>query len=219
MESFFTGNYLLSFGGPRNDVLMAMTNEHPTILKKILLVYLKNIDTSSTIAPRASTSSATSYWIGDLGLYFVEGLMNNPINPFQAYLFTTDKNVASGTFGVFKMDFSTTIPKYIYTALTMASGLPFSVTSLTRTSQTDANDFIFAGKAKSLTDGTNIQTFATSYGYVMKAKTSDSNINCFSFLIGYSLSLANTCTINFVPLGIGIGGYDNSGIALATTVT
>jgi hypothetical protein len=71
------------------------------------------------------------------------------------------------------MDFSTVIPKYVYTILTMASGLPFSVTSLTRTSLTDANDFLFAGKAKILTDGTNTQTFATSYGYVMKAKTSD----------------------------------------------
>ncbi len=71
------------------------------------------------------------------------------------------------------MDFSTPIPKYVYTALTMASGLPFSVTSITRTSQTDANDFLFAGKAKILTDGINTQTFPTSYGYVMKAKTSD----------------------------------------------
>ncbi len=88
-------------------------------------------------------------------------------------MFTTDKSVASGTFGVFKMDFSTVIPKYFYTAFTLASGLPFSVTSLTRTSQTDANDFLFAGKAKSLTDGTNTQTFLTSYGYVLKAKTSD----------------------------------------------
>ena len=54
------------------------------------------------------------------------------------------------------MDFSTAIPKYVYAALTMASGLPFSVNSLSRTSQTDANDFLFAGKAKILTDGTNI---------------------------------------------------------------
>ena len=97
------------------------------------------------------------------------------------------------------MDFSTTPPKYVYTALTMASGAHFRVTSLTRTSQTDANDFLFAGKAQFLTDGVNTQTFPTSYGYVMKAKTSDSNRNCFSFPIGYSLSLANTCTINFLP--------------------
>jgi hypothetical protein len=71
------------------------------------------------------------------------------------------------------MDYSTATPKYIYTVLTMASGLPFSVTSLTKTSQADANDFLFAGKAKSLTDGTNTKIFPTSYGYVMKAKTSD----------------------------------------------
>ncbi len=80
------------------------------------------------------------------------------------------------------MDFSTTTPKYVYTALTMASGLPFSVTSLTRTSQIDPNDFLFAGKAKSLTDGINTKTFPSSYGYVMKGKTSDLSKNCFSFL-------------------------------------
>jgi hypothetical protein len=83
----------------------------------------------------------------------------------------------------------------------MASGLTFSVTSLTKTSQTDANDFLFAGKSQSLTDGINTQTFPTSYGYIMKAKTTDLNQNCFSFPDGYSLSLANTCTEDFVPTG------------------
>ena len=133
-------------------------------------------------------------------------------------MFTTDKSVASGTFGVFKMDFTPTILKYGYTPLTMSSGLSFSVTSLTRTSQTDFNDFLFAGKAKSLTDGTNIQTFPTSYGYVMKAKTSDSNINCFTFPIGYSLSLANTCTIGFVSTAFGVNGVNNGGIPLDPSV-
>ena len=116
------------------------------------------------------------------------------------------------------MDFTPTILKYGYTPLTMSSGLSFSVTSLTRTSQTDFNDFLFAGKAKSLTDGTNTQTFATSYGYVMKAKTSDSNINCFTFPIGYSLSLANTCTEDFVTTGFVVGGCDGCGISLTTPV-
>ncbi len=115
------------------------------------------------------------------------------------------------------MDFSTVIPKYVYTALTIASGLPFSVNSLTRTSQTDANNFLFAGKAKSLTDGINTQTFPTSYGYVMKAKTSDSNQNCFSFPDGYSLSLANTCTVDFVT-AFTVNGVDGVGLPLATTV-
>ena len=115
------------------------------------------------------------------------------------------------------MDFTPTILKYGYTPLTMSSGLSFSVTSLTRTSQTDFNDFLFAGKAKSLTDGTNTQTFPTSYGYVMKAKTSDSNINCFTFPIGYSLSLANTCILDFVIAFI-VYGYDNSGLSLASPV-
>ena len=115
--------------------------------------------------------------------------MNDPTNAFLAYLFTTDKNVASGTFGVFKMDFTTSIPNYVYTAFTMSSGLPFSVNSMTRTSLTDANDFLFAGKAKSLTDGTTTLTFTTGYGFVMRGKTTDSTKNCFSFPSGYSLSL------------------------------
>ena len=117
------------------------------------------------------------------------------------------------------MDFTPTILKYGYTPLTMSSGLSFSVTSLTRTSQTDFNDFLFAGKAKSLTDGTNTQTFPTSYGYVMKAKTSDSNINCFTFPIGYSLSLANTCTIDFVTVVFWNSGIDNYGLPLTTSFT
>ena len=116
--------------------------------------------------------------------------MNDPVNSFLAYLFTTDNSVSSGTFGVFKMDFSTVTPKYFYATLTMSSGLSFRVNTIFRTSLTDANDFIFAGKAQSLSDGTNTQTFPTSYGFVMKGKTSDSNKNCFSFPSGYSLSLS-----------------------------
>ncbi len=103
--------------------------------------------------------------------------MNDPANTFLAYLFATDINVASGKFGVFKMDFTPTTLKYVYTPLTISSGLAFSVTSLFRTSMTDANDFLFAGKAQSLTDGINTQTFFTSYGYVMNGRTSDSNKN------------------------------------------
>ncbi len=116
------------------------------------------------------------------------------------------------------MDFSPTILKYVYTELRMASGLLFSVTSLTRTSQIDANDFLFAGKAKSLTDETNTQTFPTCYGYVMKAKTSDSNQNCFSFPNGYSLSLANTYTVNFVTTIFTVSGFDNNGLPLASPI-
>ena len=80
MLSFWSSNYLLSFGGPRNDVLMVMTNEHPTTLNKILLEYLKNIVLGSTTAPSTANANAFTYWIGNPGLYFVEGLMNNPLN-------------------------------------------------------------------------------------------------------------------------------------------
>ncbi len=138
--------------------------------------------------------------------------MNDPANSFLAYLFTIDKNLATGTFGVFKMDFTPLTLKYVYTPLTISSGLAFSVTSIFRISTTDANDFLFAGKAQILTDGTNTQIFLTSYGYVMKAKTSDPNKNCFSFPSGYSLSLANICTLDFVQTVFTFVGLDGGGM-------
>ena len=60
--------------------------------------------------------------MGNPGKYFVKGLMNDPLDTFLVYLFTIDKNVNSGTFGVFKIDFTTSPYKYIYTVLTMSSG-------------------------------------------------------------------------------------------------
>ena len=80
LQSFWSANYLLSFGRPQNDVLMVMTNEDPTTPNNILLFYLKNIDTSLFSSPLTITSNAFSYWIGNVGLYFVKGLMNNPLN-------------------------------------------------------------------------------------------------------------------------------------------
>jgi hypothetical protein len=47
----------------------------------------------------------------------------------------------------------------------------------------------------------------------MKAKTSDSNKNCFTFPNGYSLSLANTCTINFLPT-TGFNVYEGNGVGI-----
>ncbi len=166
-------------------MLLVSTNENPTIPNKILLKYLQNIVLDSNTIP----SSRSTYWIGNAGLYFVKGLINDPVDSFLAYLFVTDKNIASGTFGVFKMNFTASPYKYVYTALSMSSGSGFTVNTFARTSLTDANDFLFAGKAQTLTDGTTTKTFSTATGYVMKAKTSDSNMNCFSFLSGYSLSL------------------------------
>ena len=84
------------------------------------------------------------------------------MNPFLVLLFATDYNINSGTFGVFKIDFTPTVFKYAYTTLSMSSGLFFSVNSITRTSKTDPNDFYFAGKARDLTDGKTTQTFTTS---------------------------------------------------------
>ena len=104
-------------------------------------------------------------------------------------MFTTDKNVNQGTFGVFKMDFNPSFLKYVYTVFAMSSGSSFSVNSINRISSTDTNDFYFAGKAVSLMDGTNKKTQLTATGYVMRGKTSNSTQNCFTFNSGYSLSL------------------------------
>ena len=87
------------------------------------------------------------------------------------------------------MDFSFSTPQYAYTELSMSSGWSFSVNFIVRTSQTDANDFIFAGKAERLTDGITTKAFRIAKGYVMMGKTNNSNINCFNFTSGYSLSL------------------------------
>ena len=87
------------------------------------------------------------------------------------------------------MDFTSSIPKYVYTILTMSHGSYFSVNTITRTSLTDANDFYFAGKAINLISGTNTKTLPTATGYVMAGKTSDKTKSCFSFPSGYSLSL------------------------------
>ena len=108
MKSFWSPNFLLSFGGTRNDLLAALTNEDPMNINQIVLFNLKNIVLGATTRPTGS--NAATYKIGNEGKYLLEGLMNDPINSYLAYLFTTDKNVASGTFGVFKMDFTTSTP-------------------------------------------------------------------------------------------------------------
>lgn len=90
-------------------MLAVFTNEDQTNLDKILLEYLKEIVIGSEIAP----AYRITYKIGALGKYFVTGLIDDPVNNYLAYLFTTDKNVNSGVFGVFKMDFSFTTPKYV----------------------------------------------------------------------------------------------------------
>ncbi len=104
------------------------------------------------------------------------------------------------------MDFTPTVLKYVYTPLTMDSGQFFGVNSILRTSQTDPNDFLFAGKSKSLTDGTITQIFLSVTGFIMKGKTSDFTQNCFSFTSGYALSLSNLCTEPFMNANLGFNG-------------
>lgn len=71
------------------------------------------------------------------------------------------------------MDFSPTSLNYVYTTLTIGSGQSFKVNSIVRTSLTDPNDFYFAGKAQSLTDGALTKKFSLATGYVMMAKTNN----------------------------------------------
>ena len=142
--------------------------------------------------------------------------MNDPVNLYLTYLFVIDKNINSGTFGVFKMDFTLTSLKYAYTTFQMSSGSSFSVNSIVRTSSTDANDFLFAGKTQSLTDGTKSLTFTTGYGYVMKAKTNESTQNYFNFASGFSISLQSTCTLPFINGGFEIRGWDELGADLVS---
>ena len=114
------------------------------------------------------------------------------------------------------MDFTSSIPKYVYTTLTMSHGSYFSVNTITRSSLTDANDFYFAGKAINLSDGINPKTLPTATGYVMAGKTSDKTKSCFSFPSGYSLILQNTCTIDFVSAGFTVIGGTGSGLSPTT---
>ena len=94
-----------------------MTNKN-----KIVLLYLKNINITSTLGPKSETSNATTYEIGDECKYFVKGLMNDPANSYLAYLFTSDKSLYPETFGVFKLDFTPSSLKYVYTTLSMSTG-------------------------------------------------------------------------------------------------
>ncbi len=78
-----------------------------------------------------------------------------------------------------KVDFSS--DKYVSTLLTMGFGSSFSVNTIVSRSTTNANDFYFAGKTKSLTDGKKTKTFPSSVGFVMKAITTNQDEMCFSF--------------------------------------
>ena len=74
------------------------------------------------IGSSTTINSSNSYKIGDAGKYFIKGLIDDPVNPFFVYLFTTDINRNQGTFGVFKMDFTPASLKYVYTDLLIGSG-------------------------------------------------------------------------------------------------
>ncbi len=114
------------------------------------------------------------------------------------------------------MDFTSLIPKYVYTTLTMSYGSYFKVNTIVRTSLIDANDFYFAGKTIYLTDGINTKTLPTATGYVMAGKTSDKTKSYFNFPSGYSLSLQNTCTIDFVSAGFTVTGVNDGGLSSIT---
>jgi hypothetical protein len=70
------------------------------------------------------------------------------------------------------------------------------VNTIVSRSTTNANDFYFAGKTKSLTDGTKTKTFSSSVGFVMKAITINQDETCFSFRSGYALQLPSVVTLS-----------------------
>ena len=82
----------------------------------------------------------------------------------------------------------------------MGSGSSFSVNTIVSRSVTNANDFYFTGKTKSLTDGTKTKTFLSSVGFVMKAITTNQDETCFSFSTGYALSLQNTLLSSLISV-------------------
>ena len=86
------------------------------------MLYLTNINIDSTLGPKSVRSNATTYKIGDECKYFVKGLINDPADFYLAYLFTSDKNLDPETFGVFKLDFTPSSLKYVYTTLSMSTG-------------------------------------------------------------------------------------------------
>ena len=51
----------------------------------------------------------------------------------------------------------------------------------------------------------------------MTGKTSDKTKSCFNFPSGYSLSLQNTCTIDFVSVGLNV--FEGSGVFSSITFT
>ena len=69
----------------------------------------------------------------------------------------------------------------------MGFGSSFSVNTIVCTSATSANDFYFAGKTKSLTDGIKTKTFSSEVGFVMKAITTNQDLTCFNLSFGYSM--------------------------------
>jgi hypothetical protein len=109
----------------------------------------------------------------------VNGLSDDPKNNNIAYIYFTDSNINGGTFQVLKVNFGTN--KYVSTPLTMGFGSSFSVNTIVSRSATNVNDFYFAGKTKSLSDGKKTKTFPSSVGFVMKAITTNQDETCFSF--------------------------------------
>jgi len=109
------------------------------------------------------------------------------LNNNLAYIYFTDSNINGSVFQVIKIDFSSDPPNYFTNSLTMASGSSLSVNTIVSTSIKNANDFYFAGKTKSLTDGRITKNFSSEVGFVMKPIITNQNETCFSFSSGFSL--------------------------------
>ena len=82
----------------------------------------------------------------------------------------------------------------------MGSGSSFSVNTIVSKSALNANDFYFAGKTKSLTDGIITKTFLSEVAFIMKAMITNQDDTCFTFISSYALSLQDDCKLNLLNL-------------------
>ena len=181
---------MLSFGGSGDKLIVVATNEDPTNPNPLHIYYFTGAGGST------HPSSAKAFYLGSSGLFTVNQLADDPQNNNIAYIYVTDSNINGGTFQVFKVDFSYNTPMYSSTTLTMGYGSSFSVNTIVNRSTTNANDFYFAGKTKSLTDGAKTKTFLSSVGFVMKAITINQDETCLSFPSGYALQLPSAVTLS-----------------------
>ena len=88
LDSFYTVNRMVSFGGNYGDRLLCVaTNEDLTNNYKILLIYVTNAGTE--VYPTYDTNF-TQYWLGDQGKYLIKAVDSDPLINKFAYIYVED---------------------------------------------------------------------------------------------------------------------------------